>query len=74
MWVKNIADSPCFSFEVYMINSDTENNVTNIFEGLIVVIELIKLQRLLVLGDDIFTGKFQSFKIVMAEDLFFRLF
>lgn len=61
MWVKNIVDSPCFPFEVYMINSDTENNVTNTFEGMIVVIELNKLQRLLVLGDDIFTGKLSVF-------------
>lgn len=61
MWVKNIVDSPCFPFEVYMINSDTANNVTNIFEGMIVVIELNKLQRLLVLGDDIFTGKLSVF-------------
>jgi len=44
-----------------MINSDTENNIINIFEGLIVVIELIELQRLLVLGDDIFTGKLSVF-------------
>lgn len=61
MWVKNIVDSPCFPLEVYMINSDTENNVTNTFEGMIVVIELNKLQRLLVLGDDIFTGKLSVF-------------